>query len=83
SWFVMGKATHSSRLLSFMARPVTDLLKPAYNFGGMSLSQLLEPYVNNWLSTRDNVSALIANFSRSGLATNMGSILNGGNGQEI
>lgn len=83
SWFVMGKATHSSRLLSFMARPVTDLLKPAYNFGGMSLSQLLEPYVNNWLSTRDNVSALVANFSRSGLATNMGSILNGGNGQEI
>lgn len=76
SWFIVGKKTHSSRLLTFVSREVPDLLKPAYNFGGISLTQLLEPYVNQWLRTRNSVSNLIHNFSIIALKTDMASSLN-------
>jgi uncharacterized protein len=77
SWFVLGKKTHASRLLTFISREVPDLLKPAYNFGGVSMTQLMEPYVNQWLRTRDSISDLIHNFSIIALATNMQAMLMG------
>jgi phage-related protein (TIGR01555 family) len=70
-WYVLGKQTHSSRLLTFVSRPLPDILKPAYNFSGMSLSQLIEPYVVRWLKTVDSVNRLISNFSINGILTNM------------
>lgn len=70
-WYVMGKPVHATRLLTFISRPVPDVLKPSYNFGGLSLSQLIEPYVQRWLKTVDSVNRLLSNFSVSGLATNM------------
>jgi hypothetical protein len=63
SWFVQGAKVHSSRLLTFCSRPVPDVLKPSYMFGGVPLTQLLWPYVENWLRTRDSVSDLIHAFS--------------------
>src|SRR6185312_13470091 len=48
SWFILGKKTHASRLLPFISRPVPDLFKPAYNFSGLSMSQLMEPYTLQW-----------------------------------
>lgn len=83
AWFLMGKETHASRLLEFVGRPVPDMLKPAYNFGGMSLSQLMEPYVNNWLRTRDAVSDLINNFSLLILGTNLSTTLQGGGADDL
>lgn len=80
SWYVLGKRFHASRLLTFVGRPVPDILKPSYNFGGMSLSQLIEPYVTRWLKTVDSVNRLVSNFSTSGLATNMQATLEGGDG---
>ena len=77
SWYVMGKTVHASRMLTIISRPVADMLKPAYNFGGLPLTQLLDPYVNNWLRTRDSVSDLIHSFSTSILKTNMGTVLSG------
>lgn len=77
SWYVMGKTVHASRMLTIISRPVPDMLKPAYNFGGLPLTQLLDPYVNNWLRTRDSVSDLIHSFSTSILKTNMGAVLSG------
>ena len=77
SWFVMGKNVHASRLLMFTSRPVPDMLKASYNFGGLALSQLAEPYVNNWLRTRDSVGDLVHSFSVSGIATNMAAELSG------
>lgn len=74
-WFVMGKTVHASRLILFVSRPVPDLLKASYNFGGLSMSQLAEPYINNWLRTRDSVSDLVHSFSISGIKTNMGAVL--------
>jgi hypothetical protein len=76
-WFVMGKQVHASRLLSIVSRPLPDMLKPAFNFSGMSLSQLTEPYVDNWLRTRQSVSDLINNFSITALATSMDQVLTG------
>ncbi len=76
-WFVMGKTVHTSRLLMFISRPLPDMLKAAYNFGGLSLSQLAEPYVNNWLRTRNSVGDLVHSFSLSILKTNMQAALSG------
>jgi phage-related protein (TIGR01555 family) len=77
SWYVMGKTVHASRLMMFASREMPDMLKASYNFGGLSMSQLAEPYVNNWLRTRDSVSDLVHSFSVSGIKTNMTSVLSG------
>lgn len=77
-WYVMGQTIHSSRLLKFVSREVPDLLKSAYNFSGLSMSQMAQAYVNNFLRTRDSVSDLIHSFSVSGISTNMGAALQGG-----
>lgn len=77
AWFMLGKEIHASRMLTVITRPLPDILKPAYNFSGMSLSQLAEPYVNNWLRTRQSVSDLINNFSITALATAMDQVLQG------
>ncbi|KFL87926.1 Phage protein [Acetobacter malorum] len=70
-WWVQGGLLHSTRLLQFVSRPVPDLLKPAYNFGGLSLSQMARPAVENWLRTRQSVSDLLNAFSIVALSTDM------------
>lgn len=71
TWFVMGKQIHKSRLLTFVGREVPDLLKPAYSFGGLALTQMCKPYVDNWLQTRQSVSDIISAFSQFVLKTNL------------
>ncbi len=71
AWFVQGKEVHSTRLLTIIGREVPDLLKPAYSFGGLSLSQMAKPYVDNWLRTRTSVADLISSFSVFVLKTNL------------
>lgn len=78
-WFVMGKTVHASRMLNFISRPVPDMLKAAYNFGGLSLTQIAEPYVSNWLRTRDSVGDMLHAFSLSGIKTDLSQILTGKN----
>lgn len=82
SWFVYGTEVSSTRLLTFVSRPLPDLLKPVYNFAGMSLSQLAMPYVDYWLSTRDSVGRLLRNFSITHLSTNLDAMLTTG-GQDL
>ena len=62
-WFVMGKQLHISRLLTFISRPVPDLLKPSYSFGGLALTQMMKPYVDNWLTTRQGINDIVLSFS--------------------
>lgn len=71
TWIVMSTEIDRSRLLTFVGREVPDLLKPAYSFGGLSLSQMIKPYVDNWLQTRQSVSDLISAYSVMVLKTNM------------
>lgn len=78
TWYVNGKRIHSDRLLTLIMRPVPDMLKPAYNFRGISMSQLMKPYVERFQRTVDSVSDVIHSFSLTGLKTSMDSILSAG-----
>jgi len=76
-WFVIGRETHSTRLMTIITNPVPDILKPAFNFGGISLSQLAEPYVDIWLVTRQSIADMINMYSITVLATDMSQVLSG------
>jgi len=82
TWFVMGNEIHASRLISFISRPMPDMLKPAYNFGGLALTQMMKPYVDNWLRTRQSVSDLVHSFTVFNLATEMEGLMHGGDGSD-
>ena len=83
TWYVMGQKIHATRLMMFASRTLPDMLKPAYNFGGISLSQLAQPAVDNWLRTRDNAGKLLRNFSTVCYGTDLASLLNGGAGETV
>ncbi|KAA0089349.1 DUF1073 domain-containing protein [Paraburkholderia sp. T12-10] len=83
SWFVMGKEIHSSRLMTIVSRSVPAILKPAYAFAGLSLSQMIKPYADNWLRTRQSVSDLIHAFTVWTLKTDMTQLLNQGGAQNF
>lgn len=82
-WYVMGKQIHCSRLPTFVGREVPDLLKPAYSFGGLSMTQLAKPYVDIWLTTRESVGQLIHSFSVMVLMTDLATILQPGNASQL
>lgn len=75
SWFELGKKTHATRYCTFIFREVPDLLKPAYDFAGISMIQLMMPYVNRWLRTAKSVNDLINIFSIVTLTTDLQSLL--------
>jgi uncharacterized protein len=77
AWMVLNKRTDSTRLMKFISREVPDIIKPAYNFGGVSLTQLIQSYVDRWLQTVNGVNRLINNFSIINLQTELDSILEG------
>lgn len=74
-WYVMGREVNQSRLISMKLNEVPDILKAAYNFGGISRSQLIETYVQNWLRTRDSVSDIVHSFILQGIKTDMSQVL--------
>jgi uncharacterized protein len=76
-WYVMGKEIHKSRLLTFVGREVPDILKPAYSFGGLSVSQMAMRYVDNWLRTTQSVSDIVNAFSVMVLHTDLATLLTG------
>lgn len=80
-WFVMANEVHASRLLRFVGREVPDMLKPAYSFGGLSLTQMAKPYVDNWLNVRQSVADIVQAFSVFVLSTNLAETLTPGGEQ--
>lgn len=74
-WYVMGQEIHGSRLATFIPHPVPDMLKPAYAFGGLSLSQMSKPYVDRWLTTVTSVNQLIHSFSVMVLMTDLSTLM--------
>lgn len=83
SWYVYGRTIHDSRMLTFVGNEVPDMLKPAYAFGGLSLSQMTKPYVDNWIRTRQSVSDMVSAFSVMVLKTDMQSVLQGGPATDV
>ena len=81
-WYVNGQTVHTTRLLTVIGREVPDLLKPAYAFGGLSMTQMAKPYVDNWLRARQAASDTLEGFSQWILSTDMGAVLQGG-GREM
>jgi phage-related protein (TIGR01555 family) len=77
SWFVLGKELHVTRCLRMVGHEVPDLLKPAYAFGGLSMTQMAKPYVDNWLRTRQAVADTVWSFSVSGVSTDLATIMQG------
>lgn len=82
-WYVSGQTVHTSRLLTIVGREVPDLLKAAYAFGGLSMTQMAKPYVDNWLRARQSAADTLESFSQWVLKTNMGNVLAGGAADEI
>jgi Uncharacterized protein conserved in bacteria len=83
SWFVYGRRGDATRMLTITSRPVSDMLKPAYAFGGLSLTQMMKPYVDNWLRTRQAVSDMLNSYSVFNLKTDMSSVMGGGGGEDL
>jgi uncharacterized protein len=83
TWLVMSQETHKTRLLTFISREVPDLLKPAYMFGGQSLTQLMMPVVENWLTTRRAVGEIVKKFSFNLIKLNITEALNSGNAGKL
>lgn len=77
TWMVMTRQIHRSRLLTVVGREVPDILKPAYAFAGVSLSQMIKPYVDRWLRTVKSVSDFIHSYSVFILKTNLFEKING------
>ena len=75
TWYVMGTPIDGSRFLTLVSRPVPDILKPAYGFGGISLSQLAHKYIRIWLQTKQATADLIRNFSVMVLMTDLSTLL--------
>lgn len=75
SWYELGKKTHFTRYCTFIFREVPDLLKPAYDFSGISMTQLMMPYVTRWLRSAKNINDLINIFSIVTLATDLQALL--------
>lgn len=76
-WYMLGKEVHASRLLSVITRPMPDIFKPAFNFSGLSLTQMAEMKVKIWLDTEKAIGDIIKNFSITALMTDMEAILSG------
>lgn len=71
TWYIVGRQVHTDRLIDMVPYEVSDLLKPAFNFGGLSLTQQIRAYVHNFLRTRNSVSNITSNFSKLVLLTDM------------
>jgi uncharacterized protein len=79
----MSTEVHASRLLTTIPFPVSDLLKPAYSFGGIPLIQMGKPYVDNWLSVRQATTDIVQSYSIFALGTNLNATLDGKGEGEI
>lgn len=83
SWYMLSTTVSNSRLFTMISRPVGDMLKAAYSFRGVSISQLAMPYVDNWLRTRQSVSDTVKQFSITYLKTDMAQLLAPGGAQSL
>lgn len=80
NWWILGTMVDSSRLLTTIPYPVSQILAPAFNFGGQSLTQLLRAYVHNYLATRNSTATIVRNFSKLVLKTDMTGNMQTGSG---
>lgn len=70
-WFISGAGeVHSSRLIPLTFFEVPDLIKPMFNYQGISLTQLMSEYVANADVMRQSVADLFLRFRTMIIKTN-------------
>ena len=77
-WFIQGVAVHESRLLYFAENELPVMLKPAYNFFGLSLAQKVLDAVSHYTANRESAARLLQKYSLTVFKTDMESVLSGG-----
>lgn len=77
-WYVQGIPVHSSRLLYFAENNLPSLLKPAYNFFGLSLAQKVLDAVSHYTACREAAARLLQKYALTVFKTDMSQILSGG-----
>lgn len=70
-----GFGIHSSRIKQLVLYKVPDIYKPEFMFGGLSLSQMMLPYVDNFISVRDDIPKIIRTFRTQVWKTDMSAVL--------
>lgn len=83
TWFIMGKEYHRSRFLYFVQNKAPLLLKPSYNFFGISQTQLCLDYINHFTKNRESAQRLLEKFSLTAWKTDMSQVLSGGSADSI
>lgn len=76
-WYVQGIPVSSTRLIRFTENELPDMIKPAYNFFGLSLSQKVLDAVSHFTRNRESASKLLEKISLVVLKTDMSNILSG------
>lgn len=76
-WYVQGTPVSATRLIYFTENELPDMIKPAYNFFGISLAQKVLDAVSHYTRNRESASKLLEKVSLVVLKTNMTDILSG------
>jgi phage-related protein (TIGR01555 family) len=83
TWWIQSVQVHASRLIYFAANQPPVLLRPAYNFFGIPLAQILYDYVIHFQECRLAAQRLLTKFSLTALKTDMAAVLGGGSAQNV
>lgn len=76
-WYVQGVPVSKTRFIYFSENELPDMIKPAYNFFGLSLTQRVLDAVSHYTRNRESASKLLEKVSLVVLKTNMDDILSG------
>jgi len=72
TWYIQGAGSvDSSRLISLTPFECPTLLKPIFNFGGVSLCQFMKNYVSTADSTRQSIADIILRFKTDIIQTDL------------
>ena len=74
-WYLMAREVHHDHLLHVVPFPVVDMIKPMYQMHGISLTQVMWPYVRRWHNAVESSADLLKSYSVSGIKTDMMSSL--------
>jgi len=76
-WAINGTMTHISRLMHFQANDAPLMLKPVYQFFGISLIQMLLSYLKVFNSMRADIAEIVNRYNINVLKTDISAILEG------
>lgn len=82
-WYVQGTPISSTRLIRVVENELPEMIRPAYNFFGLSLTQKVLDAVSHFTRNRESASKLLEKISLVVLKTDMSDILSGGSDADV